>query len=57
MSDTTPPEERPYLAINGHRMYQYPQYTRDGRVFYSSAFTNCTDDCPACAAGEPLLDW
>jgi hypothetical protein len=49
-------QEKPYLAVNGHRMRQHPRYA-NGRPIYSSAWTACTDNCPACAAGEPLPDY
>lgn len=48
--------QRPYIAANGHLLAAYPQFA-GGRPVYSSAWTRCTGDCPACAAGEPLPDW
>ena len=51
-------KERPYLAANGHTMYQYPRHSRfDGRPIYSSAWSSCVDDCTACLEGEYLPDW
>ncbi|MFC0313544.1 hypothetical protein ACFQNE_03230 [Gordonia phosphorivorans] len=50
-------KERPYFAVNGHKMVQSPSYTRTGRIFYSSALAVCVDNCGACAAGDPLPDY
>lgn len=47
--------ERPYAAANGHKLQAFPKWV--GRPIWSSAWTACTDDCPACEAGEPLEDW
>lgn len=48
--------ETPYIAANGHRLQARSRYA-GGRPIWSSAWTSCTDDCPACADGEPLPDW
>lgn len=48
--------QKPYIAVNGHKMQMYPQFA-GGRPIYSSAWTSCTDDCKACESGEPLMDW
>lgn len=46
---------KPYHAANGHKMQAFSKWA--GRPVWSSAWTACTDDCQACANGEPLEDW
>ena len=47
---------KPYSGVNGHRIQRYAHWI-NGRPIWSSAYTTCTDNCPACRDGEILPDW
>lgn len=49
----------PYVALNGHTMTA-PIYLRadgSGNTYVINADAQCTEDCSACADGDPLPDW
>lgn len=54
-------QEKPYIAANGHKLVRFPHWVANTgynpRPVYSSAWTECTSDCKACAHGEELPDW